>query len=284
MATLTVLVPIYNETEWFASGSFTQTWDTLLSEEAKTLFFGYAHNGICLDLRFCLWPSQDDSLAYAALEQYCTKLPETIAASIQTANDDTLDRDNPSIVASLELGLTHAITSPLVMICPVDCALSTAGWSEILDRAEKIISNDHSNQRRSWGVFPKRYAGEGVSLSLRSSAWLQNALFAPILGIHCWTNLFVIPRAKFGAIFERQGFLEDLRANQRLMRQCGRPHRFASLALVSPRRYMRRGPLNQMRANVGVYVRYILGRYESSATHLRHLHEGTKSEVNSSAL
>jgi hypothetical protein len=281
MAALTVLVPIYNESHWFSSGNFDSNWGSLLSPEVVTLFRCYAKSGSCLDLRFCLWPSQNDNLASSTLLQYISQLPSTINAQLVVADKTTpTELDRPSVVASLELGLQQKVTSPMLMVCPIDCILSPAAWTELLAYAQKNATGSEQRRgRKFWAVFPKSYAGESASLPLRCSAWIQNQVIAPFFGIHCWTNLFVVPTAALTLAFQRHGFLEDLRANKELLRRYGRPHRFKSLALVSPRRYLRRGALTQIRINIIIYLRYVFGRYDSSAENLRRMHDGTNTEV-----
>jgi hypothetical protein len=281
MAALTVLVPIYNETQWFSSGDFLVNWSSLLSPEVLALFRYYAQNDPCIDLRFCLWPSQDDSLASSTLLEYFSQLPATIKAQLIVANTKTTtELDKPSVVASLELGFQQKVKSPLVMVCPIDCALSPAALKELLEFAQNTTAGSvERKQQQPWAVFPKRYARETPSSPLQCSAWIQNEIIAPILGIHCWTNLFVVPTAALTLAFQRQGFLEDLRANKRLLRQYGRPHRFDSRASVSPRRYLRRGALTQMRINISIYLCYVFGKYDSSAAVLRRLHDGTETDA-----
>jgi hypothetical protein len=285
MTALTVLVPIYNEAHWFSSGGFTSNWGTMLSAEALAVFRSYAKNGCSLDLRFCLWPSQDDSLVSSTLARYISQLPSTVSAQIVVANRiPAIELNRPSVVASLELGLSQKVTSPLVMVCPIDCALKPAGWAEVLEFAQKATAvSARRKPQHHWAVFPKRYAGVPPSLPLKCSAWIQNQIIGPILGIHCWTNLFVVPTAALALAFRRYGFLEDLRANKKLLRQYGRPHRFDSCASVSPRRYLRRGPLTQMRINISIYLRYVFGRYDSTAADLRRLHDGTETDATATA-
>lgn len=281
MSALTVLVPVYNEAHWFSSGDFNSNWAAMLSPEAVAVFGRYAKNSRSLDLRFCLWPSQDDSMASSTLAQYISQLPSTISARIMVASKNTVtELHRPSVVASLELGLSQKVTSPLVMICPIDCTLSPAGWAEVLEFAQNVTKvSAQRKKQQHWAAFPKRYAGLTPSLPLKCSAWIQNQIIAPVLGIHCWTNLFVVPTAALGIVFQRHGFLEDLRANKTLLRNYGRPHRFDCCASVSPRRYLQRGPLTQMRINISIYLRYVFGRYDSSADDLRRMHDGLETNA-----
>jgi hypothetical protein len=142
MAALTVLVPIYNESHWFSSGNFVSNWRSLLSPEVLALFRCHANDGSCLDLRFCLWPSQDDDLASSTVLQYISQLPTTINAQLVVADEKTTtELDRPSVVASLELGLQQKVTSPLLMVCPIDCALSPAAWTELLELSNRKLKN-----------------------------------------------------------------------------------------------------------------------------------------------
>jgi phosphate transport system substrate-binding protein len=220
-------------------------------------------------------------------------MPPGITGSLVEASAKELGK--PSVVASLQLGLATPIASPFVMVLPIDCALNSAGWNEALRfaRVAKETSDQSDNQGLSpsptpsgrsrlggppdkiiWAVFPKRYAAHDSGIALACSAWFQNHLIAPVLGVHCWTNVFLVPAAAMGSAFQLQGFLEDLGANRRLIDQYGRPHRFVSQAIVSARRYLRRGPLTQILANIRIYTRYILGRKGSHIDALRQLHDG----------
>ena len=262
MPELIVLIPVYQELEWI-NCAFASQWDFLhdLPESvlSKVLF------------RFCVWSPSLDTPELQALQNVISKWPKLARHEVVSGSSG-----EPSVVGSLRLGFEPDAPRGYFLLCPVDCTPGPWGLQEAIAYAKNGLSQsafaneplERSRFTPLWALFPKSYDRGGLMLL---SALFQNAFVLPVLGAACWTNLFVVSSEAFDAHFSRGVFLEDLRANGALRKSLGKPYRFQSKALVSARRYAKRGPLRQMVTNVFIFVRYLLGRFDEGA--LRRVHE-----------
>lgn len=266
MPDILVLVPVYRELAWI-QGAFADQWKFLheMPENIRAR----------LSFRFCVWQRSGESQLTNALNRVLEGWPDAVRREIVSGAEG-----EPSVVGSLQLGVGTDALPPYLLICPIDCCPGLEGLREALSFVQDAARSDapgssfqgRSSERPPWAVFPKAYDRGGL---LRVSASLQNAVIAPILGVVCWTNLFVVPSDAFGVHFSRGLFLEDLRANRALRKAFGKPYHFKSKTLVSSRRYVKRGPLRQMMTNVFIFLQFLVGRYDEDA--LRGVHEGQRS-------
>jgi hypothetical protein len=257
MSGLNIVIPVFNESNWIES-DFEKLWSflhKLTPPEQKKI-----------EIFFCIWQgSQDASVTADALTRIAKSLPVTSEIILGGAG-------TPSVVASLQLSAEHTHKLSHTLICPCDCAPTKLGLLEALSYSENQTKQQSTKKQTTWAVFPKKYTGRGW---MPFSAHLQNTLLAPVLGLHCWTNLFVIPAGTLKDHFSRLQFLEDLAGNVSLKKEFGRPHRFLNKALVSSRRYEKRGHIRQMIWNCRIFLSYLAGRHGFQIENLRHKHEGT---------
>lgn len=250
-ARLTILIPVFRESEWLAS-SLEPMWGWLRSLALST--------EDTIDVRFCMWSSgaSEDATDVKIVKEFLVTIPAGVVGCVVMGHGPS-----PSVVASLRLALgdmQHPITSPYTLICPVDCSPTAQGLNEVLAWILRTAPG-------GWAVFPKVYEGARQPYVMAASAWLQNHLFSPLLGWHCWTHLFVVPTELLDEILQPTGFLEDLNLNRRMVTDRGRPFRFRSHARTSARRYARNGAWRQLGINVRIFLRYLLAR--RSAADLR---------------
>lgn len=248
MANVVVLIPVYQELEWLSDG-FGSQW-AFLSELPRSVLEHFV-------FRFCIWESSTEAPLVVALKKALRSWPAYAKYELVCGSGGP-----PSVVASLRLGLKPETSGSFLLVCPIDCSPGREGLCETLAFVKL------GSQGR-WAYFPKRYDRGGL---MRLSAFFQNTFVLPVLGVVCWTNLFLVPAAAFDGNFQRGFFLEDLRANKSLRRSLRSPHRFKTKALVSARRYKKRGPFRQMVWNVTIFVRYLFGAFDE--TLLRGVHEG----------
>ncbi|MCA2961856.1 MAG: hypothetical protein IOD12_16520 [Silvanigrellales bacterium] len=263
MPELIVLIPVYQELEWI-NGTFESQWN-FLHDLPETVFSKVL-------FRFCVWSPSLDTPVLRALQNAISKWPKRARREVVWGSTG-----EPSVVGSLRLGFEPDAPRAFLLLCPVDCTPGPRGLQEAIAFAHNGLPRgalaheplELSKDTYQWALFPKSYDRGGL---MRLSALIQNTLVLPFLGAACWTNLFVVSSEAFDAHFSRGFFLEDLRANGALRKSLGKPYRFQSKALVSARRYAKRGPLRQMATNVFIFVRYLLGRFDEGA--LRRVHEG----------
>jgi hypothetical protein len=245
---LTILIPFFNESGYVAS-SFESNWSFLASW----------NESFSVEFRLCVWRTDDSQKTVGLLNELCSRW--STGAVVQVIEGGNT---SPSVVGSLNLGFEKPIRSSHILVCPVDCFISMQGFREVLG----FLSGEFASSM-AWGVFRKRY--DRPDLPLRLSSLLQNGFIAPVLGLHCWTNLFLVRTDQFMNCFAQKPFLEDLFANREMHARFGRPHRFKSPAIVSVRRYRKRGSVRQMVTNCRIFYHYL--RNTGDLSNLRRLYE-----------
>lgn len=245
---LTILMPLFNELDYIHN-SFEQNWS----------FLNAWNESFAIEFRFCIWKSGESRRTVTALKRITEMWSSCVIVKMIEGGDAA-----PSVVGSLNLGVATPIESTHLMICPVDCAISAEGLREI-----HLFLTSERGINSQWGVFKKRY--DQANPPLLVSSLLQNWFIAPVLGLHCWTNLFVIRNEYFTECFPQKLFLEDIFANRELHARFGRPHRFKSLAEVSARRYRNKGSLKQIFINCSTFLHYLSNSHD--LTNLRNFYE-----------
>jgi hypothetical protein len=245
---LTILMPLFNELD-FINSCFEKNWN----------FLSEWNESFTIEFRFCVWTSSESQQTVDSLRRMTAAWSSRVVVQIFEGGGAS-----PSVVGSLKLGVIKPIESRYVLICPVDCSIAREGLREI-----HSLFSDNKVTSVEWCVFKKRYDRSNPPLLV--SSLLQNWFIAPILGLHCWTNLFFVRTDHFPECFPQKFFLEDLFANRELHARFGRPHRFKSLVEVSARRYRHRGSLKQILINCRTFLCYL--RNSTDLTNLRNFYE-----------